>query len=333
MSTAKTGRGRLLSGDRALATPDVLLANGPFFNGPFFFLPRIRSPALPMLRIALPNKGRLADGARLLLDDAGLDVRAASTRSVSAELGGEYQALFVRAQDIPEFVSDGAADAGITGWDLACESRRPVADRLDLGFGRCRLVFAVPDESPVLSIDQLPRRSRVATVFPNLTASFFQRHEIDIQVVAISGAVESAPHLGIADAVVDLTSTGSTLRANGLREVATVHSSSARLLAKNAAASDPNGRDLDALVRTLESVVRARGQRYLMANVPRRSLCSVREVLPGLNGPTITEILNGGDFVAVHAVVAAEQLSCTIAGLKTLGSEGILVTRIERLLP
>lgn len=286
-----------------------------------------------MLRIALPNKGRLAEDAKQLLDDAGLDVRASNARSVTAELGGLYQALFVRAQDIPEFVADAAADAGITGWDLACESGRSVIDRLDLGFGRCRIVLAVPEESAVFTLEDVPRGARVATVFPQLAAAFFERHALQVRIVRISGAVESAPHLGIADAVVDLTSTGSTLQANGLREVATVHCSSARLITRSVDGAVAHAQELDALVRTLESVVRARGQRYLMANMPRRSLESIREVLPGLNGPTITDILNGGDFVAVHAVVAATRLSDAIASLKALGGEGILVTRIERLLP
>jgi ATP phosphoribosyltransferase len=130
-----------------------------------------------------------------------------------------------------------------------------------------------------------------------------------------------------------LTGTGSTLRANGLREIATIQHTSARLITRPAERETQLTHELDALVATLESVVRARGQRYLMANMPRAALDRVRGVLPGLNGPTITEILNGGSFVAVHAVVAADDLTRTVAALKSLGGEGILVTRIERLMP
>jgi ATP phosphoribosyltransferase len=154
-----------------------------------------------------------------------------------------------------------------------------------------------------------------------------------VQIVPISGAVEAAPRLGIADVVVDLTGTGSTLRANGLREISTIQQSSARLITRHSERDPAVARELAGLVATLASVVRARSQRYLMANMPRASLEHIRDVLPGLNGPTITEILNGGHFVAVHAVVAADDLTHTVAALKTLGGEGILVTRIERLMP
>src|ERR671928_2163496 len=119
-----------------------------------------------MLKIALPNKGRLADEARELFTDAGLEVRVRGERALTASLGGEFEAIFVRAQDIPEFVADGAADAGVTGWDLVCESGRTLEEGLDLAFGRCRLVVAAREESGITSLDQLAGGARVATVFP-----------------------------------------------------------------------------------------------------------------------------------------------------------------------
>lgn len=288
-----------------------------------------------MLKIALPNKGRLAEEARELFNDAGLEVRAQGERALTASLGGEFEALFVRAQDIPEFVADGAADAGVTGWDLVCESERPLDSRLDLGFGKCRLVVAVRDESPIATVRELAAGSRVATVFPRITRAFFAKHSVQVEVVPVSGAAEIAPHLGIADIVVDLTSTGSTLKVNGLREVQTVMTSTARLIAAPGAAerNPAKGQALSELTSALESVLRARGQRYLMANVPREALPQVKEVIPGLNGPTVIDIMNGGSHVAVHAVVPAATIYRTIASLKTLGAEGILVTRIERLMP
>ena len=288
-----------------------------------------------MLRIALPNKGRLADETRELFADAGLPVRARGERALTASLGGEFEAIFVRAQDVPEFVADGAADAGITGWDLVCESERDLDMRLDLDFGRCRLVVAAREDSGIERVDQIVA-GRVATVFPRVTRRFFDRPGCTVEVVPVTGAAEIAPHLGIADIVVDLTSTGSTLKVNGLREVATVLESSARLIARqpNADARDTDKfRALDELTTALESVLRARGQRYVMANVPRTALDRVREVLPGLNGPTVIDIMNGGQHVAVHAVVPATAIFRTIAQLKALGGAGILVTRIERLMP
>ena len=291
-----------------------------------------------MLKIALPNKGRLSEDTRELFEDAGLAIRARGERALTASLGGEFEALFVRAQDIPEFVADGAADAGVTGWDLVCESERALEMRLDLEFGRCRLVIAAREESGVVSLDDIARAARVATVFPRITRRFFEGTGRAVQIVPVSGAAEIAPHLGIADIIVDLTSSGSTLRVNGLREVATVLESSARLITAErvsgaSIADDGKARALDELVTALESVLRARGQRYVMANVPRDALARVKEVLPGLNGPTVIDILNGGSHVAVHAVVPAASIYRTIAALKALGGAGILVTRIERLMP
>lgn len=289
-----------------------------------------------MLKIALPNKGRLADDTRELLADAGLEVRGRGERALTASLGGEFEALFVRAQDIAEFVADGAADAGVTGRDLVEESGRELHELLDLEFGRCRLVVAAREDSGVTSLDAMPMsgRPRVATVFPKLAARYFAALGRTVDIVPVSGAAEIAPHLGIADIVVDLTSTGSTLKVNGLREIATVLQSSARLVTSPAAFADPDRREtLEGLATALASVLRARGQRYVMANVPRSALDRVRAVLPGLNGPTVIDILNGGTHVAVHAVVAAKSIYRTIADLKALGGEGILVTRIERLTP
>jgi len=285
-----------------------------------------------MLRIALPNKGRLNQDCRDLLNDAGLEVRASSERSLTASLGGEFEAIFVRAQDIPEFVADGAADAGITGWDLVAESERALESRLDLGFGRCRLIVAAREDGGVRSIDDLRGSPRVATVFPNLTRRYFAEAEKTVQVVPVSGAVEVAPHLGIADLIVDLTSTGSTLKVNGLREIATVLQSSARLITAAQPADESRTGSLNELVQALESVIAARGKRYVMANVPRNRLDEVKQVLPGISGPTIIDLLNGGTMVAVHAVAPAATIYKTLTALKQLGGEGILVTRIERLM-
>ncbi len=287
-----------------------------------------------MLKIALPNKGRLADEARELFRDAGLEIRAHSDRALTAAMGGDFQALFVRAQDIPEFVADGAADAGVTGWDLVRESGRPVREVADLGFGRCRLAVAAKDDGGIRCVRDVPAGARVATTFPRIAARYFAENGCRVEIVPVSGAAEIAPHIGIADVIVDLVSTGSTLRVNGLREIETVLESTARLIV-----ADPPDRliaaaqhAVDELAAALLSVLRARTQRYLMANVPRDQMSRVRDIVPGLNGPTVIDILNGGKMVAVHAVVPALSVYRTIAQLKALGAEGILITRIERLM-
>jgi ATP phosphoribosyltransferase len=286
-----------------------------------------------MIRIALPNKGRLAEGARELLERAGLAFEIRE-RSLQATLGTDFTALFVNARDIPEFVADGAADVGITGGDLVAESGRTVVTLLDLGFGRCRLAVAAREDSGIERIEQITAGTRVATVFPNLTRRYFAGIGCDIMVVPVSGAAEIAPHLGVADVIVDLVSTGSTLRMNGLIEVAQVLESAAQLIARPELLDDEAGaRRARQLVVALESVLRAQNQRYLMANVPRRVLPEIKRILPGINGPTILDVMDGGDFVAAHAVVDQADIYRTIAELKEVGAQGILVTRIERLMP
>jgi len=287
-----------------------------------------------VITVALPNKGRLAERAVALFEQAGLRAEFTSERALVAALGEDFRAIFVRSADIPEFVADGAAQVGVTGRDLVAESGREVETLLDLGFGRCRLAVAVPDASPVREAADVPPGSRVATSFPRLTAAFFEGLGVPVEVAPVSGATEIAPHLGVAGVIVDLVSTGSTLRVNGLREVATVLDSSARVIANREACADAARRgSIDELVTALASVLRAEEKRYLMANVPRDRLERVKEVIPGLGGPTIVEVLDGGGWVAAHAVVDACRVYQTIARLKALGAQGILVTRIERLMP
>jgi ATP phosphoribosyltransferase len=286
------------------------------------------------MRIALPSKGRLSERALELFELAGLRPAFAADRALVASLGKDFEAIFVRAQDIPEYVADGAAELGVTGADCVSESGRDVTEILDLGFGRCRLVVAAKDESDVRSAQQLPAGTRVATSFPRCATRHFESLGIAIRIAPVSGATEIAPHLGVADVIVDLTSTGSTLKVNGLREIGTVLESTARLVGNPAALVANNTRSLIEEVATaVESVIRAQEKRYLMANVPKSKLDEVRAVIPGLTGPTIVEVLDSGTWVAAHAVVDADAVYQTIAKLKALGAQGILVTRIERLMP
>jgi len=286
------------------------------------------------MRVALPSKGRLSERALELLELAGLRPAFAADRALVASLGDDFEAIFVRAQDVPEYIADGAAEVGITGADCVAESGRQVTEMLDLGFGRCRLVVAAREESDVKSAKDLPKGTRVATSFPRCATRHFESLGIPIAIAPVSGATEIAPHLGVADVIVDLTSTGSTLKVNGLREIGTVLESTARLVANPAALADKTTRPLvDEVATALESVIRAQEKRYLMANVPKAKLAEVRAVIPGLSGPTIVEVLDSGEWVAAHAVVDADAVYQTIAKLKAVGAQGILVTRIERLMP
>jgi ATP phosphoribosyltransferase len=296
-------------------------------------MPEGTRETMRLLRMALPNKGRLADGSRQLLELAGLEFELRD-RALQAALGEHFAALFVNARDIPEFVADGAADLGITGGDIVAESGRDVRALLDLGFGRCRLAVAAREDSGIERVEDIPAGARVATVFPRLTAQYFARLGRPVTLVPVSGAAEIAPHLGVADIIVDLVSTGSTLKVNGLVEVAQVLESTAQLIVRPALLAEAEAAvRVRELVAALESVLRAQGQRYLMANVPRSTLPEIKRILPGINGPTILDVLNGGDFVAAHAVVDQRDIYRTIAELKQVGAQGILVTRIERLMP
>src|SRR5262245_8659303 len=209
-----------------------------------------------MLRIALPNKGRLAPAIAELLEQAGLAPEMRGDRALQASLGGELLALFVGAKDIPELVADGAADVGITGRDLVEECGRRLEIALDLGFGRCRLAVASPEDGPLRDVAEVPCGTHVATSFPNLTTRYFRTLGKEVALVPLSGSVEIAPRLGVADLVVDLVSTGSTLRVNGLRELATVLESTALLVARPELRDDDEAsRRLDDLVTALDSVI------------------------------------------------------------------------------
>jgi len=286
-----------------------------------------------VLKIAVPNKGRLSEATLDLFRKAGMKVESSPERKLYATaLDRTVQILFVRATDIPEFVADGVAHLGVTGKDILEEQRKSVREILDLQYGYCRLVVAVPEGSPIRDAKDVPDGARVASSFPNLTHRFFSDAGRHVKVVEVSGATEITPHIGVADLIVDLTSSGSTLAMNNLREVATIVHSTARVVANEAALWDARRRpQIDAILASLESVVNARGKRYLMANVPKAKLDEVRRILPGISGPTIMDILSHPELVAAHAVVDEGALFEIVNKLKAVGATGILVLPIERL--
>jgi ATP phosphoribosyltransferase len=283
------------------------------------------------LRLAVPNKGRLAEDAVDLLRRAGIVLQGSTERKLFASaLGGRLQVLFLRAQDIPEFVADGTVDAGMTGLDVVKESGVEVSKRLDLGFGSCRLVLAVPEASPVQSPKDVPAGTRIATSFPNLAKAHFAKLRRKVRIVPVSGACEVTPMLGVADAIVDLTSSGSTLAMNHLREAGTLLQSSCHLIA--ARKVDPVVREeLDRLQFALESVLVAIGKRYLLADLPRKALKEVQAFLPGVAGPTVVDIAGKPQLVAIQVVVDEREIYDAVHRLRKLGGTGILVVPIDRM--
>ncbi|MFB6218490.1 MAG: ATP phosphoribosyltransferase [Halobacteriaceae archaeon] len=279
------------------------------------------------MRIAVPNKGRLHEPTLSLLERAGVEVLDGADRKLYADtVRPEISVLYARAADIPGYVADGAADAGITGLDQVREADPDgVVDLLDLEFGRCRLVLAAPEDGDIDAVDDLAGKT-VATEFPNVTADYFADRGVDPEIVEVTGATELTPHVDMADAIVDITSTGTTLRVNRLAVIDTVLESSVRLFAREESVDDT----VEQLVTALRAVLAAEGKRYLMLNAPREDLDDIKETIPGLGGPTVMDIA-GDDMVAVHAVVEEEAVFDTVAELKDAGASGILVTEIERL--
>ncbi len=286
---------------------------------------------MTMVRIALPNKGRLNQSAIRLMNKIGFPVPESSNRTLLAEFGkGRYQILLARAQDIPEFVEMGAADLGITGLDLLKETGRDVERMIDLDFGRCRLVVAVPDESPVVGVNDVKDGCTVATCFPNLTKAYFDGLGKNVQVAEVSGATEVAPQVGLADIITDLTETGSTLKLNHLKEIGVVLESVAVLVGNRKSIADKRAR-IEEVTSAIQSVMNASNKRYLMANVPKSSLQSLKTLLPGVSGPTVMNIMGREDMVAIHAVTNEDEVNGVITMLKSIGATGILVVPIDRM--
>jgi len=231
----------------------------------------------------------------------------------------------VRAADIPEYVQDGVVDCGITGADLVAERGARVTELLRLGFGSCTLEAAVPEESPVESIDELGGH-RVATVYPSLASRLLAERDVFVELVDVTGSVEVAPRLGLADAIVDLVSSGNTLRTNGLRSLGSLFSSEAVLVA----AEEPDDASLR-LAPILASVVQAREARYLMLNAPESALEEICALVPGSGAPSIIPLAQTG-MVAVHALVPAADVWRLFPRLEAAGATSILLVPVERML-
>jgi ATP phosphoribosyltransferase len=275
------------------------------------------------VRIAVPSKGRLREPAIQLLHDAGLGPETPGDRALAFPCrNAPVEALLVRADDVPEYVQDGVVDCGITGLDIVRESGANVTELLRLGFGACSLEAAVPAESTMQSIDDL-RGVRIATSFPRLARELLPG---PIELVDVHGSVELAPRLGLADAIVDLVSSGSTLRTNGLRSVGLLLESEAVLIGP----PEPQPDALD-MAGVFRSVVDARGARYLMLNVPAESLDAICALVPGSRAPSVLPLAEPG-MVAVHSVIPAVDVWRLLPALEAAGASSILLVPVERML-
>ena len=283
------------------------------------------------LRLAVQRQGRLTEGTLALLHAIGLEFESYSQRLFSPCRNFPLSLLYARDDDIPEYVASGTVDAGIVGQNLVHEEGVDVAELLPLGYGYCTLVLAAPANSAVRGPRDLAGH-RVATSYPGSARAYFERHGVrDVEVIELSGSVEVAPSLGLADAIIEITATGSTLVLNDLRPVETVLESQAALVANHATLENPAKRaDLDRLVMRVKAVGAGRRYKYVMMNAPARALPRIREILPGLREPTVIPLADK-EWVAVHAAIQEETFWEVIEGLHKAGASEILVAPIEKL--
>jgi len=283
------------------------------------------------LKIAIPNKGRLLDDTLSIMKRAGLGVRSSDPRQLSAPtVRSEFSVIRLRTTDIPNFVAKKVAQVGITGLDIVEEMGDDLEVVVPFDFGGCKLVVAVPEDSGWSSVADLPDSFSVATSFPSLTERFFTKNGKTVEVVTVDGACEAAPSMGIASVIVDLVSSGKTLMMNRLKVIDTVLESSAVLVAPKDLGAEERVR-VDELAEAFSSVMRARTKRYLLANVPRSALDEIRSFLPGLNGPTVVDILDHPDKVAIHVAIDEKEIYESVIRLKQLGGEGILILPVDRM--
>lgn len=279
------------------------------------------------LRIALPNKGRLEQPATELLRQAGFHFER-TPRSLAVPVrDAPIELLFVKARDVTELVTDGVADLGVTGIDLTREAGTPVNIISELGFGRCRLVAAVPDSSSVSAIEGF-EGLRIATSHPRTVKRFFDDEEIPVTTVPLNGAVEVAPKLGIADAVADLVSSGSTMLINGLRPVVTLLESQAILVERIEA---DRGGTATRVIAMLDAAMAARNRRYVVMNAPRAALDEIESIIPGIEAPTVVPLTHDS-MVAVHSVVESSDVWHVLPRLKEAGASGILVLPVQQVI-
>ncbi len=278
--------------------------------------------------IAIPNKGRLSQPALDLIKQAGIKPETEERKLIVSTNNPNINVLFARAKDIPEYVYMNAAQVGITGYDMVVESGVDVDVLLRLGFGKAKLVVAVPAESSVRSIEDL-EGMRIATEFKNIAKRFFDEKGIEVEIVEVSGACENAPHIGVADAILDLTSTGTTLRMNNLRVIEEVLETEAVLIVNK---EWRESFEVKALVTSIHGVLNARGMMYLMMNVPEDALEDVKRIVPGLKGPTVMKVESDENMLAVHVVVHEDKLFEVLEKLKKVGARDILIVPVQRLI-
>lgn len=282
-----------------------------------------------ILRIAIQKSGRLYEDSVQLLKECGIDLRNVKDRLKTVSENFPLEVFFLRDDDIPEYVEDGVADIGIVGQNVLLEKERKVDTVELLGFGKCRLSVAIPKSMDYNGVRSLEGK-RIATSYPHLVKQFLQNNNVQASIHEISGSVEIAPGIGLADVVADLVSSGGTLFMNGLKEAEVILDSQAVLVA-NTAIDEEKKAILEKLLFRMRSVRKAKKSKYVLMNVPNDNLGQVLDLLPGMRSPTVLPLAESG-WSSVHSVLSEDEFWDKIEQLRVAGAEGILVVPIEKLI-
>ena len=281
------------------------------------------------LRIAVQKKGRLLDESIQLLKECGIKIDNGRDQLKAAARNFPIEVLYLRNSDIPQYIQDGVADIGIIGENTLIEKEKTVEIVQKLGFSKCRLSLATPKDAPYRSVKDLDGK-RIATSYPVSLRQFLDREGIKADIHEISGSVEIAPNIGLADAICDLVSTGSTLFKNGLEEQDVVLRSEA-VIAANPTMDTARREVLDRLLFRIKSVLAARNKKYLLMNVPTAKVEAVIDLLPGMRSPTVLPLAEEG-WSSVHTVIDESRFWDIIDELRTVGAEGILIVPIDKMI-
>ena len=279
------------------------------------------------LKIAIQKSGRLNEKSVELLKNCGLNFENYKSSLISPVSNFPLEILFLRDDDIPEYVQDGIADLGIVGENVIEETEVEVSYLQRLGFGKCSLKVAVPNTSNIQSISELNGKS-IATTYPVILGKFLKENSISAEIRTISGSVEISPGLGLSDAICDLVSTGGTLKSNGLKQFADVMSSEAILIGRK---GSENEELIQELIQRVQSVLRAKETKYVVLNIERENLPKLKNLLPGIKSPTVVPLADEG-WVAVHTVIPERDFWDKISQLKQAGAQGIVVMPIEKII-
>jgi ATP phosphoribosyltransferase len=278
------------------------------------------------LKIAIQKSGRLNEKSVQLLKNCGLQFENYKSSLITSVFNFDLEILFLRDDDIPEYVQDGIADLGIVGENVIAETQAEVDYLQRLGYGKCTLKIALPSDSAIQSLQDLQGKS-IATSYPVILKQFLDSYAIEAEIRTISGSVEISPGLGLSDAICDIVSTGGTLRSNGLKPFADVMASEAILIGTQGIAEHPV---VVELLQRIQSVLRAQETKYVVLNIEREKLPEIVALLPGVKSPTIMPLAEEG-WVAVHTAISEQDFWEKINKLKAAGAQGIMVMPVEKI--